>query len=339
MRQIDYLIKEQLQVLYNRIKEDSVKFEFGNIKEKDSSFKSLFEVKSEFIELVKTFINEPWVEEINEGNIELSDKEFIMQNAHNVTADVVYRIRLNEKNMYFFLLEFQSIVDKRMPYRLLEYMFEIWRRENDKSKLPVIVPCVLYTGKARWRVKDFKSLFDCKEELKKYIPNFEYVLIDVNRYSDEELLKISNLISSVFFLTKSNDTENALERLYNVGKNLSSMTKEKQEAFIHWSEVMFCKDNNVYDYFEANKKEGNSMGFAEFVPGIIELLEKRGEKRGEERGKIKTVQNILKIKLKSEPGIIVNALIEDATFEKLEELEEKIFEIKSWKEVEKILTR
>ena len=55
--------------------------------------------------------------------------------------------------IYFILLELQSKVDNMMPYRILEYMVEIWRkdRKNNKNKeLPLIVPCVLYTGKSKW---------------------------------------------------------------------------------------------------------------------------------------------------------------------------------------------
>lgn len=128
-----------------------------------------------------------------------------------------------------------------MPYRLLEYMFEIWRRFEKKDKLPIIIPCVLYTGQAKWNVGNFRSLFDGDDSLKKYIPNFEYILIDVNRYSDEELLNIANLISSVFFLNKTKDDGDAIERLEIVVKNVSKKCEEEQRAFIKWSKTMFSK--------------------------------------------------------------------------------------------------
>ena len=86
-----------------------------------------------------------------------------MKDSHKRTSDLVYRVRIQGKEMYFFLLELQSTVDKKMPYRLLEYMFEIWRRFDKKDKLPIIIPCVVYTGHPRWKVGDFRSLFDGDE--------------------------------------------------------------------------------------------------------------------------------------------------------------------------------
>ena len=124
--------------------------------EKDKSLKTLFSVKKQFIELIKTFVKEEWVKEIKEENIELADKEFIMPNMHEARADLIYRVK--NEDIYFILLEFQSTKDRKMPYRLLSYMLEIWRK-YEKEKLPVVIPCVLYTGKEKWNIKTFRSLF------------------------------------------------------------------------------------------------------------------------------------------------------------------------------------
>ena len=98
-----YSMEEEINRICTRLRENQNKYGVYNIKEKDSSFKSLFEVKSQFIELIKTFIKETWVEEITEENIELADKEFVLQNAHNITADIIYRIKVGEKEIYFCL--------------------------------------------------------------------------------------------------------------------------------------------------------------------------------------------------------------------------------------------
>ena len=172
-------------------------FDYDMYLEKDKSLKSLFDVKNHFIELLKTFVKEKWVKDLTEEKIELADKEFITENMHETRADLIYRVK--DENIYFILLEFQSTVDRRMPYRLLSYMFEIWRRYEDK-KLPVVIPCVFYTGNKKWNKKTFRELFDVNKELKKYIPDFEYILIDVNNYTDKELLETSNLVSSIVYM-------------------------------------------------------------------------------------------------------------------------------------------
>lgn len=335
MMEYEYDLLEELErKLHTTLKESPIKFDVG-IKNKDSSFKELFEVKAQFIELIRTFIKEEWVREINEENIELTTNEFVMWNAHKRTSDLIYKVKIAENELYFFLLELQSSIDNKMPYRLLEYMFEIWRRFEKENKLLIIIPCVVYTGKSKWNVGDFRSLFNEDERFTKYIPNFEYILIDVNRYSDEELLNIANLISSVFFLNKTKGGEESIKRLKTVVENVSKIRKEQQKAFVKWSETMFCKDDKVYNYFEENiKKEEEKMAFADYVPEMFEILKKQGEVRG----KTGMIRRLLIKKLKCEPSEKISKLIEEASEDKLEKIEDKIFEINSWKEVEEILS-
>ena len=85
----------------------------------------------------------------------LVNKSFILQDFKDKEADIVYRIKVKEQEVIFYvLLELQSSVDYQMPYRLLQYMLEIWREylkdidtniaESKDFKLPVIVQMVLY---------------------------------------------------------------------------------------------------------------------------------------------------------------------------------------------------
>ena len=342
MMEYEYNLLEELERLkkeikYN-VKEETIEYDLG-IKRVDSGYKMLFELKNQFMELIRTFIKEEWVKEINENDIELTTNEFITVNGHKRTSDIVYKVKMDGKEVYFFLLELQSTLDKKMPYRLLEYMFEIWRRFEKDERLPIIIPCVLYTGKFKWNVGDFRSLFDEDKRLKKYIPNFEYILIDVNRYSDEELLNIANLISSVFFLNKTKDDGDALKRLEIVAQNVTKINRESQKAFVKWSETMFYKEDKIYNYFEENiKKEEEKMSFAEHVPGMIEILKEQGRTDGIKKGKTQLIRKLLIKKLKSEPSLEISRLIEEASGDKLESIEDKIFEIDSWKEVEEILS-
>jgi hypothetical protein len=53
--------------------------------------------------------------------------------------------------------------------------------------LPMVLPLVLYHGKARWRIPwSFSSLFAAPEVLKPYVPEFTYLLTDLSRFSDDE---------------------------------------------------------------------------------------------------------------------------------------------------------
>ena len=209
---IEYDIGERLRDLSYCIKESPVNYEISQ--EKDKSLKSLFEIRKNFVQLIKTFVKEPWIENINEENIELADKDFILPNIHETRADLIYRVK--DENVYFVLLEFQSTEDKKMPYRLLSYILEIWRRYSENETLPVVIPCVLYTGNTKWKVKTLRTLFDVSKEIEKYIPDFEYIIIDVNRYTDKELIETANLVSSVVYMSKSKDKNEVADKLRNI---------------------------------------------------------------------------------------------------------------------------
>ena len=251
-----------------------------------------------------------------------------------------------------------------MPYRLLSYIVEIWRRYGKNEKLPLVIPCVLYTGNSRWGIKTLRSLFDVSHELEKYIPDFEYILIDVNRYSDEELIETANLVSSVVYMAKSKDKNEVANKLRNIIDLIAKLDKKEQDEFVRWAEVMFYKsDKVVYDYFEKNLKRGanKDMALIDLIPGAIEIFRdegrvegrEEGRKEGEERGKIlgriegiregeekgkieakrSSIKRILTKKLKKEPSENVICRLEGLTLEELEEIEDRIFEIEDWNEI------
>jgi hypothetical protein len=70
---------------------------------------------------------------------------------------------------------------------LLRYLVRIWDflgKQGGRVPLPVVLPLVLYHGKARWRISwSFSSLFAAPEVLKPYVPEFTYLLTDLSRFS------------------------------------------------------------------------------------------------------------------------------------------------------------
>lgn len=72
-----------------------------------------------------------------------------------------------------------------------------------KSNVPVIIPIVLYTGDKKWNSTTKLSKLmdkDVVNIVKEYIPEIQYLLIDKNRYSDEALTKMHDLISGLLYI-------------------------------------------------------------------------------------------------------------------------------------------
>ncbi len=73
--------------------------------------------------------------------------------------------------------------------QLLRYMLEIWEY-CEKNKLPLIavIPIIVYHNKhqRKWIKKPFESSFKhIDEDLKPFIPTFDYQLTDLTQYSQE----------------------------------------------------------------------------------------------------------------------------------------------------------
>ena len=94
----------------------------------DTGYKYLLANKSTFLQFLQTFVKAEWVKGIQAKDVMLIPKSFILQDFRHQEADLIYRLRLAEQDVYFYLLlELQSTVDQMMPFRLLMYMVEIWR--------------------------------------------------------------------------------------------------------------------------------------------------------------------------------------------------------------------
>ena len=89
----------------------------------DLTFKRLFQFKEVFLNFLRSNINREWVNRIDAESLEFVDRSFIKDEFVEKEADVIYRARLEDTDIYFYvLIEPQSTADKSMPRRLFEYM-------------------------------------------------------------------------------------------------------------------------------------------------------------------------------------------------------------------------
>ena len=77
----------------------------------------------------------------------------------------------------------------------------ITRQKN--FKYPPILPIIYYEGNKKWTVPlDFKSRITHGDVFEKYIPNFQYYLVPICQYKNEELLEKADEISLIMLLSK-----------------------------------------------------------------------------------------------------------------------------------------
>jgi len=212
----------------------------------DKGYRQLLTNKKTFLELLRTFAGESWAAEIDEGDLTLVNKSYVLQDFSDKEADIVYRLRLLGTEVIFYvLLELQSTVDHATPFRLLQYMVEIWReaynnapereRRRKGFRLPTIVPAVLYNGRNGWTArKSFREYQSGHERFPGRVLDFSYILFDVVRYSEEDLRRAANVVSSVFYLDQTVAPMELAGRLRKLASVLEGMTPEQFRQVTVW---------------------------------------------------------------------------------------------------------
>jgi predicted transposase/invertase (TIGR01784 family) len=268
----------------------------------DKGYKRILSKKKNFLNLLKDFVKETWIAEVSEENLDLIENEFILKDFEEREADVIYRLRLNGQEVIFYcLLELQSSVDQTMPFRLLIYMTELWRRmfadtdknERDKAgfKLPSIVPIVLYNGADSWTaVETFKEYLSLSDMFGNYVVDFQYILLNVNKYDDKSLEDVSTLISAVFSVDrKQNSSVELSNNLRIAGDIFKKLSNDEQIDFTDWlRDVLWKKVNpeikGLIDeaIIKFEKKEVEDMTYA--IERFIDKVEEEGIQKGIQRG-------------------------------------------------------
>lgn len=256
----------------------------------DKGYKKIFSKKKNFIDFLKKYINESWVNTINEDDLTLIDKEFISEDYLEKESDIIYKASLNngEGSVYFYcLLEMQSSVDFSMPFRLLCYMTELLKKEfsnvprekrkRKEFKLPAVVPIVLYNGKTSWTAElSFKNYFVCGEKFGNAVIDFTYLLLDLTKESEEFIVSTNNLIDNIFVIDKNKSKDEVIEVLRKTIVRFSKLNTEERNELIIWLrgtlKAYVNNEKEVEEIIEqvekgkvGNMKSGIAMAFEDYA--------------------------------------------------------------------------
>jgi len=141
----------------------------------NSGYKRLFKNRTIFRQLIETFVDEPWVADLNFEQATTLDKSFVAEHYKETESDLIYRVHLHEREVYIYvLLEFQSTVYRWMAMRVLNYVNNFYMdfitNYRDVSKLPPIFSIVLYNGDRPWRAAvNVAELIESEPSLGRYV--------------------------------------------------------------------------------------------------------------------------------------------------------------------------
>ena len=123
----------------------------------DAAFKLLFSYPRMVEDLLRGFAAPGWSDSLDFSTLEKLPSELVSDDLRRRSGDGVWRVRFRDEWLYVLvLLEFQSTVDPHMALRILVYTGLLYqdlirrRAAGDDSRLPPVLPVVLYNGPRRW---------------------------------------------------------------------------------------------------------------------------------------------------------------------------------------------
>ena len=198
-----------------------------NTKIADSSSKIIFEDNTLCSQFLRDYIKLPYFQDIKPEDIEDVSDQFVPLFSEERNADRVKKVNIKNEKPFFLvsLIEHKSKVDYNVSMQIFRYMIYIWEayeKEAEKMqkgitkladfKYPPILPIVYYEGSDNWTVPvNFRDRVMEGESFGKYVPEFEYYLVPLRKYSNEELLANKDEISFVMMINRMQNEEDIEE--------------------------------------------------------------------------------------------------------------------------------
>ena len=189
-----------------------------NAQVKDSGAKMIFDEPVLCAQFIRDYVDLPYMKEVKPEDIEDVSDQFVPLFAQERNADRVKRVNIRGENPFFLvsLIEHKTKIEYNLCMQIFRYMVYIWEDYEKKAeaiqegitrqknfKYPPILPIIYYEGNKKWTVPlDFKSRITHGDVFEKYIPNFQYYLVPICQYKNEELLEKADEISLIMLLSK-----------------------------------------------------------------------------------------------------------------------------------------
>jgi predicted transposase/invertase (TIGR01784 family) len=176
----------------------------------DEFFKASFGRRDIALEYLQQMLPAELREDLDLERLERVNGSFVSPALQEYFSDVVYRCPLKSTATEIrpcFIFEHKSKPESRPHLQLLRYMLDTWSEQLSQGYklLTPIVPIIVYHGRQGWRQRKMSSYFGKKlpASLLPYIPQFDYVLTNVQSLSDQQILELyQGLLINTFLMMK-----------------------------------------------------------------------------------------------------------------------------------------
>jgi hypothetical protein len=222
----------------------------------DEALKSIFSHPDMIRTLLKTFVNEDWVNSLDFSSLTPEKSDYIARKLKKQQQDLIWKIRSNDTWVYLlFLLEFQASDDFYMANRILTYGSLAYQEliKNKELELPKHKLPPFYTGSDPWKAPtEFRNCLcgSIPSELMEYQFNARYAVVDIGRLPLEKYnFSEDNLVLSLIGLERSKSQAEIDKAMEHTKKGLVGKEQTLRQAF----------EDYTFDALKIKKKYPNSQ--------------------------------------------------------------------------------
>jgi len=173
----------------------------------DKFFKNVLNDINIAKKFIASFLSPEVLQHIDIETLQYAETDFLLQDLKEIFSDIVFTAnKKDDEEIYIsIILEHKSRPDDFTAIQLLLYVaYGYYKQYKNTRKLQLILPIVFYHGKQKWIYKTIEDLLnDLPQELKRFIPAFKTVFIDLKNFSDEQLDSLGDaLLTSILLLEK-----------------------------------------------------------------------------------------------------------------------------------------
>ena len=201
------------------------------------------------------------------------------------------------------LIEHKSYIDKYTPIQIGSYIFSgLLKQITDGEKPSLIIPILLYHGKARWEYKTLSSLFEGLEpELSRFVPDYQYVFNNLGGIPDEQIQALHNkfLAASLIAMKHSVLKDSLTELIPTILKLAGEIDQNLQTSLIVYTFVNSeLSEHQIIELITSLPSQ-----IKETVMSTLDVFVEKGRKEGDQKRTENAVRNLIKQSLLSDDQI------------------------------------
>jgi len=213
------------------------------------------------------------------------------------------------------------ILDKELPIQLLYYNTAIWEEAiKEKDYYPPIINIVFYHGKGEWNIPTSLPVLE-DQNLEKYVSKLNYMLIDLNKVSDEDIISETHQdLCTQWAMLAMKHIFDSIESFMRVFELISDYIKSHEHIekshciFIVLDYIVSVKNNpeeveSILKELTGGDEKIMTLTEKWMMEGLQKGLEK-GKQEGLEKGLIKAKKDDIKSAILIKFGVLPKELEE-----------------------------